>query len=165
MSADLPPNVDKQPVSTGSAYVYVFRPGNDGPPLVEPPVMFIREGKDPTLLAVMDNGRFIKVELESGEYRFFSDHLDKAPVNLILEADGAYYLEMNTAGNPFSRHVGTGGIAPRDRGTSFKRDAGSTATWHKICKGSTSNRTLTSLTQIKEMSAERESGSNNFESQ
>ena len=110
MSADLPPNVDKQPVSTGSAYVYVFRPGNDGPPLVEPPVMFIREGKDPTLLAVMDNGRFIKVELESGEYRFFSDHLDKAPVNLILEADGAYYLEMNTAGNPFSRHVGTGAL-------------------------------------------------------
>ena len=111
ISADLSPNVtDEQPLSTGSAYVYVFRPGNDGPPLAEPPVMFAREGKDSTLLAVMDNGRFIKVELESGEYRFFSDHRDKAPVNLILEADGEYYLEMDTAGNPFGSHVGTGAL-------------------------------------------------------
>ena len=68
---------DEQPVSTdagGPAYVYVFRPGNDGHPALDLPLMFTRTGRDRTLLAVIDDGRFIKVELESGEYLFFSDH-------------------------------------------------------------------------------------------
>ena len=98
ISADLSPNVtDEQPVSTGSAYVYVFRPGNDGNRSQEPPVMFTREGKDRTLLAIMDNGRFIKVELESGEYLFFSNHQTTPPVNLNLKAGGEYYLEMDSS--------------------------------------------------------------------
>ena len=91
---------DEQPVSTdsgGPAYVYVFRPGNDGNRSLEFPVMFTRTGLDRTLLAVMDNGRFIKVELEPGEYLFFSDQQDAPAVKLSIRAGREYYLEMDSS--------------------------------------------------------------------
>ena len=91
---------DEQPVSTdagGPAYVYVFRPGNDGHPALDLPLMFTRTGRDRTLLAVIDDGRFIKVELESGEYLFFSDHQSAPAVTLSIRAGREYYLEMDSS--------------------------------------------------------------------
>ena len=78
------------------AYIWVFRPGNDGNKSEEPPVIFTRDGEDLTVLAVMDNGRFIKAELETGNYRFFSNDQNKPPVELTLEPGGEYYLEMDS---------------------------------------------------------------------
>ena len=85
------------------AYVWIFRPGNDGNKMEEPPVMFTRDGEDLTVLAVMDNGRFIKAELEPGNYRFFSNDQNKPPVKLTLDPSGEYYLEMD------SRNMGNRG--------------------------------------------------------
>ena len=87
----------KPPPETESvAYVWIFRPRNDGNSSREPPVLFTRDGKDLTVLAVMDNGRFIKTELRTGNYRFFSDDENKLPVEITLEPHLEYYLEMDT---------------------------------------------------------------------
>ena len=87
----------KPPPETESvAYVWVFRPRNDGNSSEEPPVIFTRDGEDFTVLAVMDNGRFLKAKLRTGNYRFFSDDENKLPVEITLEPNLEYYLEMDS---------------------------------------------------------------------
>jgi len=79
------------------AYVYVFRPGNDGNKSEEPPVLMKRgDSSDMTLLAEMDNGRWIKIRLEAGEYTFLSNDETKPAVTLNLRAGEEYFLEMDS---------------------------------------------------------------------
>ena len=89
-------NQKSAPETESASYVWIFRPRNDGNSSHEPPVIFTRLGEDLTVLAVMDNGRFIKAKLRTGSYRFFSDDENKPPVEITLEPHLEYYLEMDS---------------------------------------------------------------------